>query len=105
MITGFLKLFPPIPVLSLHLTPLSDSHVDASHALPPVTSMGDVCSFVASFVGAAVEVEPTVVSGDAVEVTGVCSVVASFVVSAVEVKTDVVKGKTVVVTAFCKLEA
>ena len=30
---------PPAPALSLHSTPLSDSHVDASHALPPVTSL------------------------------------------------------------------
>ena len=32
---------PPAPALSLHSTPLSDSHVDASHALPPVTSLDD----------------------------------------------------------------
>ena len=30
---------PPAPALSLHSTPLSDRHVDASHALPPVTSL------------------------------------------------------------------
>ena len=32
---------PPAPALSLHSTPLSDRHVDASHALPPVTSLDD----------------------------------------------------------------
>ena len=29
---------PPTPPLALHSTPLSDLHLDASHALPPVMS-------------------------------------------------------------------
>ena len=32
---------PPAPALTLHSTLLSDSHVDASPALPPVTSLDD----------------------------------------------------------------
>ena len=32
---------PPAPALSLHITRLFDSHVDASHALPPVMSLDD----------------------------------------------------------------
>ena len=32
---------PPTPPLSLHATPLSDLHLDPSHALPPVMSMLD----------------------------------------------------------------
>ena len=32
---------PPNPPPSVHSTPLSDLHLDASHALPPVMSMLD----------------------------------------------------------------
>ena len=32
---------PPIPALSLQSTPLLDLHLDASHAVPPVMSMGN----------------------------------------------------------------
>ena len=32
---------PPTPALSLHSTALLDLHLDASHAVPPVMSMGD----------------------------------------------------------------
>ena len=32
---------PPDPALSLHSTALSDFHVDAWHAVPPVMSLDD----------------------------------------------------------------
>jgi hypothetical protein len=35
---------PPNPALSLQITALFDVHVDASHAVPPVMSMGDAAS-------------------------------------------------------------